>query len=388
LIPLGEALAALGLTNSIEILVVPSGYPSPKYVNLVLRRHGGRAYLFETSAARPELVAEVEAALAARGVTRLDAVLVTHCHGDHAGGAGHLARYGRAHDAPAPIHLHSAGHRFLTQPAPTFLQEIHELFLSRAHWGLIDHSALTPELMLAQPMRKQYQDYFARVRKSELRFVDRGELPAGIDAVYTPGHSHDCVLYFDREHGVAIPGDTIICTGVPGDPATQGYVIPIFTVAGQVYSMAYERYLHTISVLRRFFATRPVRAVLPPHGRFAITRPLEWVAFASAYFEGLYRAFREQFLPANPGPFRARDLNPYISTAGAHPISTPSHVGGMLCLLADEGWLDMAEDARTRHLTFTVREQPPADYVTRLIESDPGELPVHRAGGHAGCQDD
>jgi glyoxylase-like metal-dependent hydrolase (beta-lactamase superfamily II) len=386
MIPFGEALAALGLADRIEILVVSSGYPSPKYVNLVLRRHAGRAHLFETSAARPDIVAEVEGALAARGVTRLDAVLVTHCHGDHGGAAGHLARYGRGQDAPAPIHLHSAGYRFLTQPGPAFLQETYELFLSRAHWGLIDHSTLTPERMLAHPMRKQYEDYFARVRKSELRFVDHGQLPAGIEAVYTPGHSNDCVLYFDREHGVAIPGDTIICTGVPGDPATQGYVIPIFTVAGQVYSMAYERYLRTISVLRRFFATHPVRAVLPPHGRFAVTRPLDWVTFATAYFEGLYRAFREQFLPAHPGPFRARDLNPYIPTAGAHPISTPSHVGGMLCLLADEGWLDVTEDAHTRHLTFTVREQPPADYVTRLIESDPGELPMYcatAAGPHA-----
>ncbi len=379
MIPFDEALAALGLADRIELLVVSSGYPSPKYVNLVLRRHAGHTHLFETSAARPDIVAEVEGALAARGVTRLDAVLVTHCHGDHGGGAGHLARYGRGQGEPAPIHLHSAGYRFLTQPGPAFLQETYELFLSRAHWGLIDHSALTPERMLAHPMRKQYEDYFARVRKSELRFVDHGQLPAGIEAVYTPGHSSDCVLYYDREHGVAIPGDTIICTGVPGEPATQGYVIPIFTVAGQVYSMAYERYLRTISVLRRFFERHAVHAVLPPHGRFAVTRPLEWVAFATAYFEGLYRAFREQFLPAHPGPFRARDLNPYIPTAGAHPISTPSHVGGMLCLLADEGWLDMAEDASTRHLTFTVRDRPPADYVTRLIETDPGALPMYSA---------
>jgi glyoxylase-like metal-dependent hydrolase (beta-lactamase superfamily II) len=379
MIPLDQALAALGLAGRIEILPVSSGYPSPRYVNLVLRRHAGSAYLFETSAARPDIVAEVEAGLAARGVTRLDALLVTHCHGDHGGSAGHLAGYGRDDGTRAPIYLHSAGYRFLTQPGPTFLQETYEIFLARAHWGLIDYSTLTPELMLAHPIRKQYEDYFARTPKSALRFVDHGQLPDGIDAVYTPGHSHDCVLYFDREHGVAIPGDTIICTGTPGDPATHGYVIPIFMVAGQVYSMAYERYLRTISVLRRFFATRAVRAVLPPHGRFAVTEPLAWVAFATAYFEGIYRAFREQFLPAHPGPFRARDLNPFIPTAGTHPISTPSHVGGMLCLLADEGWLDMTEDPRTRQLTFTVRAQPPADYVTRLIEADPGELPIHRA---------
>ncbi len=380
MIPFDEALAALGLTGHLDVLAVPSGYPSPRYINLVLRRHEGLTYLFETSAARPDITAEVEGQLAGHGVTRLDAVLVTHCHGDHGGGAGQLAGYGRDDGTRAPIYLHSSGYRFLTQPGPAFLQETYEIFLSRAHWGLFDYSALSPERMIAHPLRKQYEDYFARVPKSALRFVDHGQLPADIVALHTPGHSNDCVLYYDQVHGVAIPGDTIICTGMPGEAATQGYVIPIFTtVGGQVYSMAYERYLRTISVLRQCFLKYPVRAVLPPHGRFAVTRPLEWVAFASAYFEGLYRAFREQFLPAHPGPFQARDLNPYIPTAGAHPISTPSHVGGMLCLLADEGWLDMTEDPRTRNLTFTVREQPPADYVTRLIETDPGTLPIHRA---------
>lgn len=379
MIPFDQAMGELGLSEKIRVLSVPSGYPGPKYVNLTLRRHEDRAYLFETSAARPDIIAEVEARLDAHGVRRLDAILVTHCHGDHGGSAGILAARARPDDTRAPIYLHSAGHRFLTQPGPSFLQETYELFLARAHWGLIDYSAYTPEQMIAHPMRKLYAEYFTRTPRGALRFVDHGHLPDDIEAIHTPGHSHDCVLYFDRALGVAVPGDTIICTGIPGQPDTQGYVIPIFTVAEQVYSMAYERYVRTIGVLRRFFETRPVRAVLPPHGRFAITRPLDWVAFAEGYFEGLYRAFLDQFLPAQKEPFRASDLSPYIPAAGAHPISTPGHVCGMLCLLSDEGWLDMDEHPRTRQLTFTVRERPPADYVTRLLHADPGPLLVYGA---------
>src|ERR1700742_119797 len=175
-------------------------------------------------------------------------------------------------------------------------------------------------------LRKQFARYFSRTPKGALRFVDQAQLPDGIWALYTPGHSNDCVLYYDEERGICVPGDTIICTGVPEKPETHAYVIPIFTVAGQSYSMAYERYIHTIAVLRRFFETHRVRAVLPPHGKFAVTEPLEWVRFAEGYFKGIYRALREDFLSEQKQePFHACDLNRFIPSAGAHPISTPSH---------------------------------------------------------------
>lgn len=369
-----EALDARGLHEVYDVLPVLSGYPSPKLVNLVLRRAHGTAYLFETSAAREDIVKEVEAALDARNVGALDAVLLTHCHGDHAGSAGVLAQRGREGGARAPIHLHSAGYRFLTQPQATFLQETYEIFLARSHWGLLDYSTLSDEQILENAIRTRYANYFERTPKGDLRFVDHGRLPPGIVAVHTPGHSHDCVLYWDREHGVAIPGDTIICKGTPDDPS---FVIPIFTVAGQVYSQAYERYLRTVRVLEKFFSTYRVDTILPPHGRFAVTEPLAWVAFAKSYFEGIYRALYDELLPRHEGPFYAKDLGPYIPSAGAHPVSTPSHVFGMLCLLADEGYLDMEEHPRTRQISFTVHAMPPESFVRDLLARDPGPIPLY-----------
>jgi len=373
---MADALDVLGLADVIRVLPVLSGYPSPKYVNLVLRKTSSSAYLFETSASRPDIAADIESKLGEAGVSKLDALLVTHCHGDHGGGAATLARRGRAEDERAPIYLHSAGYRFMTQPAATFLQETYELFLARSHWGLLDYSSLSDEQILDNAIRNRYANYFERVPKHGLCFVDHGHLPDGVLAVFTPGHSHDCVLYWDREHGVAIPGDTIICKGNPDDPSTHAYVVPIFTVAGQTYSMAYERYLRTIRVLEKFFSTYRVDCVIPPHGRFAVTDPLDWVAFAKGYFEGIYRALRDDFLAEHEGPFRAMDLNPYIPTAGSHPISTPSHVFGMLCMLADDGFLDMEEHRRTRQIVFSLVEAPPADYVTRILARDPGPLPI------------
>ncbi|MEZ4374224.1 MAG: MBL fold metallo-hydrolase [Polyangiaceae bacterium] len=383
--PFDEALKELGVDKELSILSVQSGYPSPKIINLVLRRVGGLTFQFEASASRPEIVEATRALLTERGVKKLDALLVTHCHGDHAGSAGVIAGFGREADDRAPIYLHSAAFRSLTHPTPSFLNETYEIFLSRCHWGLREYNTLSDQEMIENALRKRFRGYFTRTPKRALRFVDHGEVPDGILAVPTPGHSQDCVLYFDSALGVAVPGDTIICTGRPEAPESWDFVIPIFTVGGQSYSMAYERYLRTIRHLRVFFSRHRVRAVLPPHGRFAVTEPLAWVQFAERYFEGIYRAFLDDFLAdksrgSREEPFRACDLNPYIPSAGAHPVSTPSHVFGMLCTLADEGYLELDEDMHTRQIHFRLLEMPPESYVHDLLQTDPGPVPLFHAG--------
>jgi glyoxylase-like metal-dependent hydrolase (beta-lactamase superfamily II) len=380
-VPFEKALDELGLTNVIDICPVLSGYPSPKLINLIMRRHGGRTLLFESSANTDEVIAQTREHFHRLGVERLDGLLVTHCHGDHAGTAGVVAGFGRPNDERAPIYLHSAGYRFLTHPEAAFLNETYELFLTRAHWGLLEYNHLSNDEMLENELRRRYSQYFARTPKSALRFVDHAQLPDGIWAVVTPGHSSDCVLYYDEELQIAVPGDTIICTGRVDQPSTYGYVIPIFTVAGQSYSMAYERFLQSVRVLRRFFETHRVRAILPPHGRLAVTEPGEWVRFAEGYFEGLYDALLKDYLgdaERRAQPFMAKDLNRFIPSAGAHPISTPSHAFGMLCSLADEGYFTMAEDRYTRQITFKLQDLPPADYLKGRLAEDPGPLPIFK----------
>ncbi len=383
--PFAEALRELGLDREIAILPVTSGYPSPKQVNLVLRRVGGLTFLFEASAAKPDIVAEMEAELDRHGVSRLDALLVTHCHGDHAGSAGVLAARSRPAGERAPIYTTSVGYRFLTHPEAAFLQETYEIFLARSQFGFLDYSTLRADDLHEHPIRKLFARYFARTPKRDLRFVDQGQIPDGIVAVPTPGHSNDCVLYHDPALGIAVPGDTILCTGAPGKPETHGFVVPIFTVAGQTYSMAFEGYLLTIRRLRRYFRAHNVRAILPPHGKFAITEPMAWVRFAEGYFGNLFRAFREDFLGDaqkawKTSPFRACDLSPYLPSAGSHPISTPSHVFGMLCSLADEGWLELSEHPKTRQISFRLLELPPSDHMARRLDEDPGPIPVYRTG--------
>ncbi len=384
LVPIDAALADLGLSTAVSVHPVASGYPSPRLVNPVLIRGDGRAVLFEAPAARPDIVADLTSSLARADVTRLDAVLVTHCHGDHAGMAGVIAGVGRTEGERAPIHVHSAGYRFLTQPAASYFDETFLIFQARAQFGLIDLSAFTGTEMLEHPRRAPYAHYFARTPKSALEFVDEGRLPRGIVALASPGHSNDCVLYLDTARGVVIPGDTIICVGRVEDPASRDFVVPIFTVMGQGYSRGFESYLSTLRRIRCFFERFQPRVVLPPHGRFAVIEPMAWVRFAERYFEGLYRILRNEFLLADGTaprrePFTAADLSPLVPHAHSHTVSTPSHMFGMLCALADEGYLTLAEDVTSRRITFALEELPPADYLTRRLAEDPGPLPIFGA---------
>ena len=84
----------------------------------------------------------------------------------------------------------------------------------------------------------------------------------------------------------------------------------------------------------------------------------------------IYRALLEGFFgeaERRQKPFRACDLNAFIPSAGSHPVSTPSHTFGMLCTLADEGYLSLEEHPYTRQITFSLEEMPPADYVERRL---------------------
>src|ERR1044071_9718711 len=166
MVPFDKALSDLGIAGEVVICPVPSGYPSPKLVNLVLRKRRNEAFLFEASASRKDVIDETLAHLSTQGVGRLDGVLVTHCHGDHAGSADVLAGLGRPNGERAPIYVHSASYRFLTHPEASLLSAPYGLLLTRAHWRLFEFNTLSNDKMFAQELRRQFAGYFSRTPKS------------------------------------------------------------------------------------------------------------------------------------------------------------------------------------------------------------------------------
>lgn len=378
--PISDALSRLGLGEKLTVVPVPSGYPAPKFVQLVVLREGGRTLLFESSAGDDEHFESTVAGLRAAGVERVDALLCTHTHGDHAGAAGRLAAWGQPDGLRAPIYLHSSGHRMVTCPDLAFMDENFDIMTVRSHRAATRFDELFSEAEQPKQLRPGWQQRYAPVPRSALRFVDRGALPSGIAALHVPGHADDCVMYVIESAGVAIPGDTVLTSGAPADPASWRFVVPPFTVVDQKYSRGVEAFLLSLGRIRQFFELCRVRTIIPPHGRFAVVEPMAWYDATLAYFETLYAELIGQVLevPSLAAGFAVVDASSRISHAQAEPMSVTSHLYGLICLLAEEGVLSAREDPRSRHIRFARIGDPPKDLIERLVHEDRSPLRILR----------
>lgn len=123
------------------------------------------------------------------------ALLLTHIHLDHAGGAGTLvARWPRL-----PVYVHERGAPHLADPA-RLLASAGRLYGGQMErlWGEV---APVPEANL-HPLRG-------------------GETVHGLEVAYTPGHASHHVSYFDPASGRAFVGDVAAIRIPPSD-----YVLP------------------------------------------------------------------------------------------------------------------------------------------------------------------
>ena len=123
------------------------------------------------------------------GIDDLAAMVVTHIHLDHAGGAGHLA----ARFPNAKIGVHSRGARHLADPTRLWksAERIYGQEGMRTLWG---------------PM--------APIAEDRLLVLDEGDLiPLGggrsLRVMYTPGHAKHHVVYFDEVGGGCFVGDSV-----------------------------------------------------------------------------------------------------------------------------------------------------------------------------------
>jgi len=121
------------------------------------------------------------------------ALLLTHIHLDHSGGAGALVR----RFPGLPVYVHQRGAPHLADPS--------KLLASAGR--------------LYGDMDRLWGDVVP-VPEANLRVLKGGEEVEGLSVAYTPGHAGHHVAYLDPTSGDAFVGD------VGGVRITEGYVVP------------------------------------------------------------------------------------------------------------------------------------------------------------------
>ena len=152
-------------------------------------------YLFDTpnrvliECGPSNVLGNLEAALASIGVDDVAAMVVTHIHLDHAGGAGHFAE----RFPTAAIGVHTEGARHLADPERL--------------WASAER-IYTPEGMqqLWGPMKA--------VPRRQLRILDEGDtLDLGngrrLEVMYTPGHAKHHIVFSEEVSGGMFVGDSV-----------------------------------------------------------------------------------------------------------------------------------------------------------------------------------
>ncbi len=129
----------------------------------------------------------VIAALTALGVKRLDSIVLTHVHVDHAGAAGRLAE----HFPEATVYIHELGAPHLKDPGP-LTESVKSI------WGERAVSLFgTPQPVPADRIRT--------IADGDL--IDLGDRQ--IEAIATPGHTRAHMVFLDRSTGAMICGDAL-----------------------------------------------------------------------------------------------------------------------------------------------------------------------------------
>jgi glyoxylase-like metal-dependent hydrolase (beta-lactamase superfamily II) len=175
--------------------------------NWFLVEHDGRVVVVDTgfAAYRPQL----EGGLAALGRTTADveAVVVTHAHGDHAGSAERLRR-----ELGVPVHIHEADEEGARTGSAKGKVEAATLpYLRHPHaWRFLAH----------------FRTAGRAERISELHtFEDGAALPGGLRAVHTGGHTPGHCVFVHDERRVLFAGD-LLCTVNPLTGAHGPQLLP------------------------------------------------------------------------------------------------------------------------------------------------------------------
>jgi glyoxylase-like metal-dependent hydrolase (beta-lactamase superfamily II) len=190
------------------ITAVDTEYVHPGHAAAHIVQHGGRAAFVDvgTNDSVPYLLAALDLLGIARD--RVDYLLLTHVHLDHAGGAGRLMS--ELPNATAVLHPRGAPH--MIDPAKLIAG-------SRAVYGETRFRRLYGDIVPIAPERVQV------TRDGDTLSLAGREL----EILHTPGHALHHQVFVDRAHRCIFTGDTFGLSYRELDSARGAFIIPTTT---------------------------------------------------------------------------------------------------------------------------------------------------------------
>lgn len=177
---------------------------SEEKVNLYILR-GKVPTLIDTGTNIPEVYQAIQDALKELGIERLEQVLLTHWHVDHAGGAENLRKDG------AKILIGKRDHEEWVDFCSGKSLKVFEKYAEHV-WG-VPQEQLTM-LVKSNKVLNRLTALPEKVEKLEVGAV----IPAGnstLKAIFTPGHTAGHLSYYEEDLGLLFSGDFLLPDVIP-----------------------------------------------------------------------------------------------------------------------------------------------------------------------------
>ncbi len=222
-------------------------------------------------------VGDLVAALAEIGIRRLDAILLTHIHIDHAGGAGDLCRFFPG----APVVCHRSAHRHLADPTRLWQGSLETLGDTARAYGPI--GAVPAERLVDA---ESFHDF-------------------GVEVLMTPGHApHHVSFRIGDRLFAGEAGGVFLDRG--GEPYLRPATPPRFLLETSLESLDRLRAVdHAILCYGHFGASRNGRRLLEAHRR----QLLDW----AETIEEITRGLPAGAAPLDPCLARLLETDPLLA---------------------------------------------------------------------------
>jgi len=173
-------------------------------VNLYILR-GKVPTLIDSGTKSPQVYEVIQDALKELEISRLEQVLLTHWHVDHAGGAESLRKDG------AKIYIGKRDYNEWVEFCNGNSFKVFEEFAGKV-WGVPEEQLAT--IIQSNKWLLKYTELPEEVVKLDIGAV----LPAGngtLKAIYTPGHTSGHFSYYEENQGLLFSGDFLLPDVVP-----------------------------------------------------------------------------------------------------------------------------------------------------------------------------